>query len=103
MNLGPGTLFLMAPRDDLFFTHEAKFEVVFTEEDGSGCIGESVWREAWVFRSLASLKCFRVGTGPRANKVWEKAPEVQTEERERKRKRSKVAANDRRRLFISSV
>lgn len=61
LQLGPGTLFLMAPRDDLYFTHEADFETEWVGAAGTDpAVGDSEVREAWVFRHLESLKPFHL-------------------------------------------
>jgi hypothetical protein len=93
--LGPGTLFLMSPKDDLFFTHEAEFEVEF-EVPADGAIGESVLREAWVFRHLGSVQCFHTQTGKNRRFVDE---QILKAESVLGRKRAQKQANERRQLL----
>ena len=59
LRLGPGTLFVFDPVDDLFFTHEAECVRPF-EASPDSPIGETGWREAWVFRLLGSLRPFHL-------------------------------------------
>ena len=88
-------LLSMSPKDDLFFTHEAEFEVEF-EVPADGAIGESVLREAWVFRHLGSLQCFHTQTGKNRRFVDE---QILKAESVLGRKRTQKQANERRQLL----
>lgn len=90
--LGPGTLFVLDPWDDVYFTHEAYFDVEYDE------VGESTWREAYVFRHVCSLGLFH--TFAEEHKLY-MSEEVCTKIRTRKRARASAKANSRRRLFQS--
>ena len=95
--LGPGTLFLMSPEDDLHFTHEAAFEVILEEESifddpESPNIGDYEWREAWVWRHLGSFKAFHVSNGMHMHA----SADILEQEKKRKAKRSEKASKERR-------
>jgi hypothetical protein len=89
--LGPGTIFILAPWDDLFFTHEAAFEAWFEAEDGS--VGDSEWREAFVFRHLQSLLPFHDDLRHKHARVV--TLELEELLKKRKRTRAKKAVRDR--------
>lgn len=88
--LGPGTLFVLDPWDDLFFTHEAYFD---TEYDN---VGESTWREAYVFRHVGSPGMFH--TCAENHKLY-MSPQIQSKLADRKRARAVAKAKSRRKLF----
>jgi hypothetical protein len=96
--LGPGTMFLMSPIDDLCFTHEAEFEFSFCMDEMLG-VGGSEWREAWVWRHLGSLQCFYTAIG--ANLMFP-SEEIVGKERVRKKNRAKKRVAARRQLMWSS-
>jgi hypothetical protein len=93
--LGYGTLFLMSPMDDLYFTHQADFETHFAFE-GDAHIGDSVLREAWVFRHLESFKPFF--TQAKANKAYP-SEDIRTAEKVRKKRRAQKALRGRQLSF----
>ena len=93
--LGNGTLFLMSPADDLYFTHQADY-AVHIEYKGDARVGGTALREAWVFRHLESLKPFF--TLAKGNKAFPSMA-IQSAEKERKKKRSDKAMRDRRARF----
>lgn len=55
ITLSAGTIFVFDAVDDIYFTHEAHFEC---EVDCNACVGESGWREAYVFRHVDMLDAF---------------------------------------------
>lgn len=88
--LGPGTLFILDPWDDLFFTHEAYFDVMFDD------VGESTWREAYVFRHVGSPGMFH--TFAESHKLY-MSHEVNSKIAARKRARAVAKAKNRRKLL----
>lgn len=90
--LGPGTLFVLDPWDDLFFTHEACFEIDYDE------VGESMWREAYVFRHVGSPSLFH--TAVEQHKLY-MSHEIRAKIARRKRARVTAKTTSRRKLLQS--
>jgi hypothetical protein len=91
--LGPGTAFVLDVWDDMFFTHEAEFELRI---EPMACAGESTCREAWAFRHMESLKVF--GTEKASACGMVRTLDVCAKETERKAKKAKQKANERRKM-----
>jgi hypothetical protein len=91
--LGPGTAFVLDVWDDMFFTHEAEFELRI---EPMACAGESTCREAWAFRHMESLKVF--GTEKASACGMVRTLDVCAKEKERKAKKAKQKANERRKM-----
>ena len=90
MRLGPGTLFILDPLDDVHFTHEACFDPAFGDDGGV--------RIAYVFRHCQQLHHFR--THPDSKRQIYIDPNITARKTmERKRKKARHAANVRRSLF----
>lgn len=91
LTLGPGTLFVLDPWDDLYFTHEAYFDLSYDD-----CVGESTWREAYVFRHVGNPQMFH--TFAEKHKLY-MSREIRTKISNRKRARLAARARARRQLF----
>ena len=90
MRLGPGTLFILDPVDDVHFTHEAHFDFTFGEDDGV--------RIAYVFRHCQQVHMFH--THPNAKRqIHVPLEDIQRREAERKRRRAREAKRRRDALF----
>jgi hypothetical protein len=92
--LGPGTIFILDPWDDLFFTHEAAFEAWLEQEKE---VGESEWREAFVFRHLQSLLPFHADPVHKHARV--KTADIVAMLKKRKAQSAKKATEDRRKAL----
>jgi hypothetical protein len=92
MRLGPGTAFVLDPMDDIFFTHEACFEVWDQDEAG--------WRVALVFRHCESLLEFE---SDGLCKMHVEQAEEALRKKERKRKKARQAARQRNQLMRSMI
>ena len=92
--LGPGTAFVLDVWDDMFFTHEAEFEL---RVEPMASVGESTCREAWAFRHMESLKAFATETANACRMV--RTPGVLAKEKGRKVTKAKLKADERRKLM----
>jgi hypothetical protein len=92
--LGPGTAFVLDVWDDMFFTHEAEFEL---RVEPMASVGESTCREAWAFRHMESLKAFAMETANACRMV--RTPDVLAKEKGRKVTKAKQKADERRKLM----
>jgi len=88
IRVGPGTLFILDPEDDVWFTHECEFPCIFGDDNGV--------RVAFVFRHCQKLHLFK--TDAKSKRYID--PEALATEKKAKQKRraDKVAADRRRRL-----
>ena len=81
MRLGPGTMFILDPIDDLFYTHEAMFEVWDLDQQG--------WRVAFVFRNCITLLPFETeGNCKLYEEPWQTVERVKRKKRALGRKRA---------------
>lgn len=90
--LGPGTLFILDPLDDVHFTHECHFEFAFADEVGM--------RVAIAMRHCQRIHHFRTAPGGK-RQISVDPQTVATQAKARKMRRAKKAANDRRRYLAS--
>tara|TARA_B110000046_G_scaffold154217_1_gene164055 strand:+ start:21 stop:1361 length:1341 start_codon:yes stop_codon:yes gene_type:complete len=88
MRLGPGTMFILDPIDDLFYTHEAQFEVWDLDQQG--------WRVAFVFRNCITLLPFETEGNC---KFWEEPVKTAERVKRNRARRSKKRARERDQLM----
>ena len=90
LRLGPGTIFILDPVDDVHFTHEAHFDFGFGDDDGV--------RIAYVFRHCQKHEMFR--THPNAKRQLYQDPEITKAVKcERSRKKARARTNARRSIL----
>lgn len=93
VTLSAGTIFVWNALDDIFFTHEAAF---MSEGRSLECVGESGWREAYVFRHVNALNLFHCSLSNKHELVSN--PELECL---RVKKKRDAVARARRHLFKS--
>lgn len=93
LRLHAGTLFILDPHDDVFFTHEAEFT--------SDCAGDNDdgLRIAWVFRHCQVLHPY----GRFSRQRYIAAEELEEQRKAKKKRKARESSNRRRRLLQSTA
>jgi hypothetical protein len=90
MRLGPGTLFILDPHDDVHYTHEASFDLDFGDDNGV--------RIAYVFRHCQVTQLYKTSAHKKRQRYMH-ADELEALQEKRKRRKAVNAAAKRRLLF----